>query len=73
MEKLLITGVAGFIGSNFARYIAKNYEESQIVGVDNLSPYSSRASISDLEEDGRLRPLLRRAYFLQCMSLVYNV
>jgi len=35
--KILITGVAGLIGSNFADYIIKNKDNIKIVGIDNLS------------------------------------
>jgi UDP-N-acetylglucosamine 4-epimerase len=35
MEKVLITGVAGFIGSNLAEYLLNH--EYEIIGVDNLS------------------------------------
>lgn len=33
---VLITGVAGLIGSNMADYIAKNHSEYGIIGIDNL-------------------------------------
>jgi dTDP-glucose 4,6-dehydratase len=56
---ILITGVAGFIGSNFAHYIAERYPAYNITGVDNLSPYSSRANIARLEEAGKIE--FRRA------------
>lgn len=46
---ILITGVAGFIASNFAHYIAKNYPDYHIIGVDKLSAYSNRNNISELE------------------------
>lgn len=36
MKKILITGVAGFIGSNFSKYIKKNFPNTKIVGIDNL-------------------------------------
>ncbi|MEH7271958.1 GDP-mannose 4,6-dehydratase, partial [Bacillus toyonensis] len=35
--KLLITGGAGFIGSNFIRYMLKKYPQYQIVNVDLLT------------------------------------
>lgn len=36
-KKILITGIAGLIGSKFAEYIIKNYnEEYEIVGIDSL-------------------------------------
>lgn len=39
--KLLVTGGAGFIGSNFIRYWLKKYPKDRIVNLDNLS-YSGR-------------------------------
>jgi dTDP-glucose 4,6-dehydratase len=53
MTKILITGIAGFIGSNFARYITGRYHDYAIVGIDYLSPYSCLASIRDLLHQGR--------------------
>jgi dTDP-glucose 4,6-dehydratase len=52
---ILITGVAGFIGSNFAYTIADRYPEYNLIGVDNLSPYSNRANILPLEDAGKLK------------------
>ena len=49
MTTIFITGIAGFIGSNFAHYIAENYPHYRIIGVDKLSAYSNRANIAELE------------------------
>ena len=35
--KILITGVAGLLGSRLADHIIKNYPEVEIVGIDDLS------------------------------------
>lgn len=35
--KILITGVAGLIGSNFADYIIENHKDIQVIGIDDLS------------------------------------
>ena len=46
--KVLITGVAGFIGFNFANLLLDNNHE--IVGIDNLNDYyDTRLKISRLE------------------------
>ena len=37
MKKILITGGAGFIGSNFIRYIIKKYPKYKIVNLDKLT------------------------------------
>lgn len=39
MEKVLITGVAGFIGANLAVKILKSDKEIQVIGIDNLNDY----------------------------------
>jgi UDP-glucose 4-epimerase len=36
-DKILITGVAGLIGSRMADWIIKNHPEYEIIGIDNLS------------------------------------
>lgn len=35
--KILITGIAGLIGSRMADWILKNHPEAEVVGIDNLS------------------------------------
>ncbi|MFZ2188652.1 MAG: dTDP-glucose 4,6-dehydratase [Candidatus Moraniibacteriota bacterium] len=52
--KILITGAAGFIGSNFTRFIADKYPSYSIIALDNLSPYGNRANIADLETAGKI-------------------
>lgn len=46
---ILITGGAGFIGSNFARYWSTNYPEDSIVVYDKLTYAGNRDNINDLE------------------------
>ena len=38
-KKILITGVAGFIGSSLAKALLKKYSKIQIIGIDNLNEY----------------------------------
>ena len=38
MKKILITGCAGFIGSQFTKKVVKNYK---VIGIDNFDPYYS--------------------------------
>ena len=38
-KTVLITGVAGFIGSNLARRLLRDYKKIKIIGVDNLNDY----------------------------------
>lgn len=36
---VLITGIAGFIGSNLAKRLLKDYPEIRVVGIDNMNSY----------------------------------
>ena len=36
LKNILITGIAGFIGSRLAEHITSNFQDCKIVGVDNL-------------------------------------
>ncbi len=47
MKKLLITGGAGFIGSNFVRYILDNYSSYQIIVLDALTYAGNMSNIPD--------------------------
>jgi len=52
--KMLITGGAGFIGSNFVRYWAQGHPEDQLVVLDALTYAGDRRSIAELEGEGRV-------------------
>ena len=39
--KILITGCCGFIGFNFANFLAKSNQKIRIIGIDNLNDYYS--------------------------------
>ena len=39
--KILITGVAGFIGFSFAEYLLKKKSKFKVYGIDNLDDYYS--------------------------------
>jgi len=53
MLRLLITGGAGFIGSNFVRYILGHYPDYQIVNLDKLTYAGNLENLSGLELDPR--------------------
>jgi dTDP-glucose 4,6-dehydratase len=48
--RLLVTGAAGFIGSNFVRYWLDRRPDDQVVAYDLLTYAGNRASLADLEE-----------------------
>lgn len=47
--KLLVTGGAGFIGSNFVRYMVNKYPEYQIVNLDLLTYAGNLENLKDIE------------------------
>ncbi len=50
---ILVTGGAGFIGSNFIRYILKNYPEDSVVNFDKLTYAGNLENLKDVEGDAR--------------------
>lgn len=48
--KLLITGGAGFIGSNFVRYMVNKYPEYTVVNLDLLTYAGNLENLKDIEE-----------------------
>ena len=52
-DTVLVTGAAGFIGSNFVRLLYKNKKSVQIVVLDALTYAGNRANIADLEDSER--------------------
>lgn len=49
--KLLVTGGAGFIGSNFIRYWLKKYPSDQIINLDKLTYAGNLSSLRDVEDN----------------------
>jgi dTDP-glucose 4,6-dehydratase len=49
--KLLVTGGAGFIGSNFIRYILKKYPDYEIVNLDLLTYAGNLENLKDIENN----------------------
>lgn len=49
--KLLVTGGAGFIGSNFIHYWLQNHKGDQIVNIDELTYAGNLENLKDIEED----------------------
>jgi len=49
--KILVTGGAGFIGSNFIRYWLKKYPKDKIVNFDKLTYAGHLSSLKDIEKN----------------------
>ena len=54
MPTLLVTGAAGFIGSNFVRHWAQTHPGDRVVAVDLLTYAGNRSNLVDVEDGDRV-------------------
>ena len=48
--RILVTGGAGFIGSNFIRYMLEKYEDYELVNLDKLTYCGNPKNLTDIQE-----------------------
>ncbi len=53
MKRYLVTGGAGFIGSNYIRYMLKKHKDVEIINLDKLTYAGNLDNLKDIEEDSR--------------------
>jgi len=53
MKKLLVTGGAGFIGSNFIRFMLASHKNIDITNLDSLTYAGNLENLKDVEKDSR--------------------
>ena len=53
--RILVAGGAGFIGSNFIRYILGGHDDWSVVNVDKLTYAGNLANLADVAEGPRYR------------------
>ena len=53
--RLLVTGGAGFIGSNYIRYILEKYPEDEIINLDVLTYAGNLNNLKDLENNSQYK------------------
>lgn len=53
MKTYLVTGGAGFIGSNFVLYMLKKYEDIRIINLDKLTYAGNLENLKSVEDDSR--------------------
>ena len=53
MKKILVTGGAGFIGSNFVRILQKKEQEIEVINLDSLTYAGSLENLKDLPDPNR--------------------
>lgn len=65
-SSILVTGGAGFIGSNFIRYLYNTYPHAQIVNLDVLTYAGNRENLCAIDEiEAALPPEQRHYRFIQ--------
>ena len=65
-SSILVTGGAGFIGSNFIRYLYYTYPHARIVNLDLLTYAGNRENLRDIDIiETPLAPEQRRSHFIQ--------
>ena len=52
-KTILVTGGAGFIGSNFIHYLLKSYPRCKIINLDKLTYAGNLNNLKDVENDSR--------------------
>ena len=50
MTNILVTGGAGFIGSNFVRYMVEKYSDYHIINLDALTYCGNLENLKDIED-----------------------
>jgi len=55
MKRLLVTGGAGFIGSNFVKYMLNKYDDYRIVNLDLLTYAGNLENLKDIEDNPNYR------------------
>ncbi len=53
MKTYLLTGCAGFIGSNFVYYMLEKYKDIRLINVDKLTYAGNLENLSDIKDDER--------------------
>ncbi|MGB3614386.1 MAG: dTDP-glucose 4,6-dehydratase [Elainellaceae cyanobacterium] len=54
-RRIIITGGAGFIGSNFVHHWCQQYPSDRVVVLDALTYAGNRATLADLDDNGQVR------------------
>jgi dTDP-glucose 4,6-dehydratase len=55
MRTILVTGGAGFIGSNFVKFMLDNYKEYKIINIDTLTYAGNLENLKDIDNNEHYR------------------
>lgn len=76
MENILVTGGAGFIGSNFIKYVLKNSDNVKLINYDCLTYAGNLDNLKDVEKNPNYRFVkgdIKNAEFLEFIITEYNI
>jgi dTDP-glucose 4,6-dehydratase len=76
-RSILITGGAGFIGSNFVHYILENYQDAKVIVIDKLTYAGNLRNLEKWNHDPRFQFIRvdiadKEALFAACENLEFN-
>ncbi|TCK19482.1 dTDP-glucose 4,6-dehydratase [Thiogranum longum] len=72
MRNVLITGGAGFIGSNFVRYWLANHPGDRVVNLDALTYAGNLESLKDIESNPNYRFIHGNVCDVDCIEKVFE-
>lgn len=76
MKNILVTGGAGFIGSNFVKYMLDRYREYRIINVDILTYAGNLENLKDITENANyifIRADIRSRKKINAIFSVYDI
>ena len=76
MKTILVTGGAGFIGSNFVPYFLKKYENYNIINLDLLTYAGNLANLNEVKNNSRYKFIkgdICNRDLIECIFAEYNI
>ncbi len=72
MKNYLVTGGCGFIGSNYIRYMFKNYKDITIINLDSLTYAGNPENLKDIEQHPNYNFILGDICDKDCVARVFK-
>ena len=72
MQTILITGGAGFIGSNFIRHLLE-HSDDQVINLDKLTYAGNLDNLRDIKDSPRYRFVQGDIFLKRCATLTGKI